>query len=354
MKKLFPKLPALLILFIAFTVNTSAQENYSIDLVVFEPLPQIEFAAFAFSSDLSNTPRIFSIDVLPTSKRVHIEGEIEWQKSGNENFEFLYSFVTTEFTSRRLYNTDFGNAIDIKDEDNNSSLTDENLDRGKPTGSYKITLSLYDENNNRVATDTELLQFTNPAQTLTIRLPEAGSTQEVGAVIAEWEEIIGAESFTVKANHRKNRTQSLEEALDSGDPLIDDRNVGEMTSVNLRTILDREWLPGSEVVLQVIANIPGPSGGSKIESNIVNFYISDNTSPSKQEIKKDIVDLANRLPDNIAKDVLDKIASGDIKLEDLRVSLSDGTVLSYNELIQLLNKLKMNPDLIVRIEYKPN
>ena len=52
-------------------------------------------------------------------------------------------------------------------------------------------------------------------------------------------------------------SSSAEAALKGSNPLIDNREVGDVTSIDLRSILNREWLGGQKVVFSVTAIIPG-------------------------------------------------------------------------------------------------
>ena len=64
--KLQTKIFTILTFFIFSIVNISAQSSLTIQ--VFEPLPEIDFATFATSNDLSGTPRIFSVQINPNDK----------------------------------------------------------------------------------------------------------------------------------------------------------------------------------------------------------------------------------------------------------------------------------------------
>ncbi|MBU2447227.1 MAG: hypothetical protein KJ666_16865, partial [Bacteroidetes bacterium] len=177
-------------------------------------------------------------------------------------------FQTYPFASRTLCNNDIGTTeIKINEYRSNSTLINENIARGKPTGSYRITAILMDPTATTVFNqDQKELFFLNPAQTLSIRAPRAGSEVDAGNVNVEWDALQGIGNYFVKANVRTSPTQSLEEALSFGTPLVNNRSVGALTNVNLRDYLEREWSLGDEIVIQVGANISGPGGGQRLYS----------------------------------------------------------------------------------------
>jgi len=340
--KLQTKIFNIILFFIISIVNISAQSSLTIQ--VFEPLPEIDFATFATSNDLSGTPRIFFVQINPKGVKISFQGIIQWKQNGSNGYEDLFSFTTEPFIARNFYNDNIGNDIIIKTTNSNSNLVSTNIKLGKPTGAYKIVGNLLNDKGNIIATDTKVLEFVNPAQTLTILSPDPKSTQDAFSVMASWTEIKGVGSYTVLANVRKNRSESLEEALKSGTPYIN-KNVGLSTVVNLRNIIDREWLPGDEIVMQVIANIPGPNGGTKIRSDIINFYLNNFTPDKKQVVENKFSSLANLLGDQLGSELWNKIANGEISLKSIRKP--DGTPMTYEEIVELLKFIKANPDLVI-------
>ena len=343
--KLQTKIFTILTFFIFSIVNISAQSSLTIQ--VFEPLPEIDFATFATSNGLSGTPRIFFIQINPKGVQVSFKGIIQWKQNANSGYEELFSFTTEPFTARDFYNDNIGNDVVIKTTSSNSDFVSTNIKLGKPTGNYKIIGNLLDDSGNIIATDTKVLEFVNPAQTIAILSPDKKSTQDAFSVMSSWTEIRGVGSYTVLANVRKDRSESLEEALKSGTPYIN-KNVGLATVANLRNLLDREWLPGDEIVMQVVANIPGPNGGSEIKSEIINFYLNNFTPDKAQIIEKKISNLANMLGDQLGSGFWNKLANGEISLKSIRKS--DGTPLTYEEIVALLAYIKANPDLVINFK----
>ncbi len=328
--------------------------QFNVDLIVFEPLPEIDFAAFASVNDLAGAPRISQVTMNPQGQTVVATVGIDWKKPGESSFRYLFSFTTEPFSARSFFNNEVGNSdIRIDDSDANDDLTDELLKIGKPNGSFIITVIIKDENNVELDRDEKRLDFTNPAQTLTIRSPDIGSIQDIGGVLAEWDEVIGASSYKIRANIRRNANQSLEEALNTGNPIIDDKDVGLVTSVNLRNYLDREWLPGQEIVLQVSAQIPGPGGGDELFSQPVNFFFNNANDPQQEQIQNLLTNLFQNLGDSQSGGLLSLIQSGDIDFSDVRITDEDGKILSISELQSLINYLQTNPDALINLSFQP-
>lgn len=339
------------VLILALSINAIKAQDVSVDLVVFEPLPVIDFAAFAVANNLSGAPRIIQISISPQGQTVIVTGQIDWKRPDSGQYELLFSFETYPFTSRTIFNDDIGNTdIKIKSTESNKQATDDNLKKGKPTGSYRLSISVHDADGRFLDSDTEELNFLNPAQTLSIRTPEAGSSQDIGGVLAEWDDVQGVSDYSIRANVRSNINQSFEEALKSGNPIINDKNVGNVTSVNLRELLDREWLPGQEVVFQVTANISGPGGGTKLYSNIVNFTFDLGGSSGNQELNDGLTNLFQSLGDE-GTQILSLLQNGEINLEDVTITFGDGQVMTLPEFQNLMIYLESNPDAVISVKY---
>ncbi|MBL1212039.1 MAG: hypothetical protein HND52_01660 [Ignavibacteriae bacterium] len=345
MKKLLFILVA--VMFLAISPNKT-NGQVSVDLQVFEPLPEINFAAFLLVNNLAGAPRIFSVRMEPKGVPVKLEGVIKWKKNQQSNFERLYTFLTQEFQSRNLSNTEIGNSdILIESDEMNSVLRDEALNKGKPTGTYLLEVRAIGEGGTVLGDDSHELLFLNPTQSLTIRIPRTGSSQNVGSVLTEWDQVLGVSGYSVKANVRTSGSQSLEEALESGNPIINNRDVGLKTVVNLRELLDREWLPGQEIVLQVTAIVEGPSGGNELFSNIVNFYLEDSESPFTAKLNNNIRSILESLPKELLEDteLLERLAEGDVEI--IEIIREDGTKLTRLEIDELVSYLRDNPEVIV-------
>ena len=368
----------LLILLNVATIN--AQEKVRANIIVFEPLPEVSFAAFLTNPFIQGTPRIFQIQLSPHGKDVYLVGTLKWRKPDQGSFLPLTTFRTEVFKSRNFYNDEINSNPDIQiaETDYDNDLLQENLKLGKPAGLYNLMIQVYDPNGDLL--DEEIvdlgikdLGFVNPAQTLEFIQPLAGSYQDVGGVILTWTEVIGVTDFIVLANVRKSKNESFEEALKKGNPIIDNKRVGLKTSVNLRELLERELVPGQEIVAQVRGIIPNPGGQIILYSNIINFNITDPNSTSAEKISDEMVlllvkiidEMKNNPPDVDAEEqekldnfiqsleeLLQKLRDGEITFDEMLVTTEDGGTLTYPEFIQLLEKLVQFPDMITNINFE--
>lgn len=338
------KVVKVLIVLCLFYLQSFSQP--SIKLIVFPELNTTDFASFATLNDLQGAPRIFCAEINAPGQTVVMAGQIEWKKIGSSDFVEVAWFITRPFLARTLCNDDIGKVdVRIYDHRANTELIEENIKYGKPTGEYRLTVFLYDSTSqNLLATDTKNLVFLNPSQTLTIINPRANQSYDVGNILVEWTPVSGASEYYIKASERTDPNQSLEEALQRGTPLVNNRNVGVLTSVNLRDLLERELRPGSEVVLQVSANIPGPAGGTRIFSEIVNFSILNPESQYYQQLIQRFNNVLQRLGDN---ELTRLLGSGQIDPSRLQIRREDGTIMTFEELISFL---EMNVNNILRIE----
>lgn len=370
-----------LILFILFNVNIlTAQKEVKVKINVFEPLPELSFAAFLTNPFIQGTPRIFQIQLLPHGVDVIVVGILNWQRPGEGSYQPMVTFRTKPFKSRNFYNDQINTDPDIQidDSDYDTDLVEENLKYGKPTGQYKLELKVYDLNNNLLDDDVvdlgiKGIGFVNPAQTLEIIQPLAGSYHDPGGVIITWSEVLGVTDFVILANVRTSKDESLEEALKKGNPIVDNKSVGLKTSVNLREILDRELVPGQEIVLQVRGIIPNPGGQNILYSDIVNFNITDPNSTSGKKVSDEMIMLFERIIDEMKnnppdvsseeqgnlddfiltlEELLKKLRNGEITFDDMLVTTKSGGTLTYPEFIQLLEKLVQHPNLITNINFE--
>ncbi len=370
-----------LILFILLNVAVlNAQEKVRANIIVFEPLPEISFAAFLTNPFIQGTPRIFQIQLSPHGVDVVLIGTLKWQKPNQGSYLPLITFKTKTFKSRDFYNDDINSSPDIQidNTDYDDDLLQENLKLGKPTGQYTLMVQVL--NTSGELLDEKIVDlgikeygFVNPAQTLEIIQPLAGSFQNAGGVILTWSEVIGVSDFIILANERTNKYESLEEALKKGNPIIDNKSVGLKTSVNLREYLDRELVPGQEIVVQVRGIIPNPGGQNILYSDILNFNITDHNSTSAEKVSDQMVvllekiinEMKNNPPDvegeeqeemdgfiQSLEELLRKLRDGDITFDEMLVTTKSGGTLTYPEFIQLLEKLVRYPNLITNINFE--
>lgn len=343
MKKL---LPLLLILLFFFTSNNFSQQITNFQLEVYPGLTQLNLASLAASKNLKGVQRVFRIRMEPENVLVRMTGSIHWTAPGGER-KRLANFTTEPFMSFSFSN-DETSKLERIETTGSESFNDDVLEDlikkggGRLTGVIEIELDLIDINNpnNILPTQRETLSFLNPVQTLTIRSPFPGSSEDVGSAILEWDKVAGAVAYVVRANVRKDDDQSYEEALSSGNPIIDDKRLSETrTRVNMREILDREWLMGQEIVVQVSAVIEGAGGNQDLKSDIVNFFINDPTKVTQRQITD-------------PEELLNEIFMGNIKLSDLKRVTVDGKRIPNAQILALINFLKANPDLIVNKQFR--
>jgi hypothetical protein len=187
----------------------------------------------------------------------------------------------------------------------------------------------------------------------------------VAGIQLTWSEVTGVSEYIVKANIRENNDESLEEALQKGNPIINNKKVGLRTSINFRKILDRELVGGEEVVVQIRASIDGPEGPTFIASNIVNFYINSSGTPpvdkGVDDFKALIIDVLDvwksegQVDTEAYKkliDLLDSLESGNLSFNDIKIKTKKGRRLTYTEFQKILKKLRRNPDLITKISFE--
>lgn len=350
-----------------FGINLSAQEKVMVSMNVFEPLPEVSFAAFLTNPYLENTPRVLQIIMSPHGKDVIAHGSILWRKIDGTSFEEISSYKTKPFSSRNFYNDDFSSidGIEIEDSETNDDLVSENLRIGKPAGTYKIIVQVYDVNMVFQSEAISELSFVNPAQTLTIIQPDVGDKLDVGGIILTWTDVLGVTDFIVKANVRSSKMESLEEALQKGNPIVDNKSVGFKTSINLREILDRELIGGEELVVQVRGLVPGPGGPTVIYSDIVNFHLkSSGSSPVDkgfQEFESLLVEVmaewrqqgeGNSDAYKILANLLEDLKNGNIGFNDIKIKNENGLQLTYVDFMRILEYLRKNPSLLVNLSFE--
>ncbi len=320
--------------------STDIKAQHTVDLQVFQPLPEIDLSAFIYSNNVSGLPRIMCFIINPKGDQVILDLSIEWQSAQGGSFQELLNVTTNPFTARDFCNDEFGNSdITIAQSSSNQTAIEELRRSGRPTGKFRINVNIQGG-----GSDSEIIEFSNPTQNFVILTPESASSHDIGAVLASWEDVAGVSSFKVKVAERSSPTQSLDDAIESGNPYVD-ADVGLVTVANLRTLLQREWVPGQEMVMQIEANIPGPDGGSKLFSNIVNFYLSDLTDGSVKMITMELTELLQLLDDGTGSDLLQDLIDNGVTL--LGIRRSDGTPLTADEIMRLLDFLKNNTNTII-------
>ncbi len=329
----------ILVLFflLGFLVNTKLNAQDVFNLEVFPGLTQLNIPSLIVNENLNNIPRLFRVTMnLNPNRRVVLKGRILWSKKIGAIPKLLYQFATRPFLGQSFTNRDLNKSkIRIaSDHEGEKGVFDEILKLGKPTGTIRIELILFEENGiTRIAADQKTLNFLNPTRTLQIRNPLQGSFEDVGNVLLDWNKVVGAQQYLIKANVRKNKSVSLEEALNSGRPLIDKKVRGEINRINMRQLLQREWLPGQEIVVQVAAVVKTVNGQELLKSDLVSFYISGTNNSLEKK--------------NDPQVLIDNILSGKLTPDNIKSVMVNGKRINPAELLRILTMLKTNPDLII-------
>jgi len=329
---------------------TPLRAQYTVDLFIPDSFTEGEFQAFALANNLQNTPRIFYIDVLPLNEPVYLEVTTQWARVGSATYQQLFWFKTKVYNSQRVYNDMLGTTVKLDQSDIDGALADEIRAKGKPTGSFNIYVKLFTADGVLRSEFQTTKEFINPSQTISISMPDLGSTQEIGSVLALWDQVEGIDRFEVKINYREDPNQSLEEALDAGTPLADNVSVGTATQVDLRTILQREWLAGQEIVFQVRAVLPAPGGNKYFYSQIINFFIRGQQTNQSQQLNQTLLALGQTLSGLLPPDLANQLLNGD--MGQMTEILLDGQLVSTEELAALLLELQSDPDRVIRIIFE--
>jgi len=329
------KLIQSIILFLFLFTITNFGQSINVRLNVDPGISQLNLTSLIVDQNLSGTPRIFRVVIFPENRKVIMEGQIFW-KPVNGSFKNVYSFRTKKFLSHTFTNQDLNSGqikIDRQKENIDNDVLEELRRFGTVTGTMNIKIKVTDVRSGQIAFDEKEISFLNPAQTLSIRSPFPNSVEDVGNVLAEWDRVPGALNYKITLVQKQSKGQSLEDALTSGQPLIRDRNVGNRTKVNLRNLLEREWVPGMELVFQVKAVTAAAGGNRNLKSAPVNFFLENPNDRSKN-----VVD---------PQEVIDLIFRGEIKPDKIKRTMLDGKPVEIEKLMRIIAKLKANPDLII-------
>lgn len=346
------KLSVIAVLLVISNYRLNAQA--SINLIIFPELSSIDFAAFDFTSSRNISQRLIQIVISPPGIEVIVEGKVDWKKDERSGFQELFRFRTKKFLSRTFSNDEINNSdIEIENTSFNSNLTSDIIKKGKPSGVVGIELRLLDPRGNFISKDYEEISFLNPTAP-SIILPVDGSSYDIGSIILQWTASVGVTSYKIKANYVADNITNLESALNSGNPLIDDYDVGTVTSIRLNDILKRELLTDTNIVVVVKAIVQGPGGGDVLSSPLVMF--KTNATGVKTVTlsgNPDLVRLANLLQNQISNQIRDKLINGEIQPEQIQLSDENGNTISFSEFVTILNFLEQNNNSIISIKYSP-
>ena len=330
---------AVSVIVLLFFSGNSYSQTATIDLQIFEPLPQVDLGSIIVQNNLNGAPKVFYVQINPSGLTVFVRGAILWNKNDGGGFRTLFTFETDRFVSRSFYSDELGTSgLKVHGEAPSSSLTEDLISRGKPTGTFRFSLTLFNAGGIQLSQTSKDVSFTNPSQTLSIITPAANSTQSVGSVIARWSQINGASKYRIKLNLRTSPGQSLEEALESGTPLINNKEVdGTVSNADLRSLLEREWLPGQELVLQVAAVVGGVGGGSDLKSEIINFQIAQGSGTPVDNVKNALITLLTQLQNEQAALFISELNNA--SMDNVKYYNNEGSEISFAQFQSIVNSI---------------
>jgi hypothetical protein len=333
-------------------------QDHTLKVLAFPGLSSLDFAGFVVTDNLQGTPNVFQIIINPPVGKVRLHGVLVWRDVGqNASTAQLVEFFTKAFPAKTILNSDLGNTVQLQSHQEATDIIKKILDKGRPSGTFTLRLDLMGETDDRVqSSDVATLTFDNPTQTLSLIYPTQGLSVDPGNVLAVWSTVQGVKGdndtyYFIRASERRNPNQSLEDALNSGTAFINNQKIfGNVTAVNLRSLqLDREWLPGQEVVLQIGAHISGVGGGSNIFSQPISFSISRQNSAGNQALITSITNLLQGFTSLLPPKIVAGLFSGQLNVNgvtgDNRVHLTPA------EIEQIMNFLQAHSQNIISITF---
>lgn len=346
----------LLVIILLFILSRANAQQISLDLIILSDLSTIDFAAFTFEENLKDQPRIMQVVINPPGVEIIVEGVISWMQDQKKGLIEVGRFRTEPFVSRSFFNDEIG-TLDIKIQSSsyNSDIVKEILAKGKPSGIIKIEIYLKDKNEKILNHTEKTITFLNPTPPV-ILSPQENGAYDRGSILVTWTNPPGAVSYRILANYYKTG-QSNEEALNAGNPIVNNKDVGNVTNINLKDILDRELVEDTSIVLTVKAVVYLPGGISELPSNPVKFRIVKSLSgeqykETEEDITAQLINLFNNANNVITDDLIKFLQSGQIKPEDLEMVDENGNKLTYSDFLTLMNYLEQNKDSIISITVK--
>lgn len=342
------------ILFISalILINITIKGQNSIQLVTIGDLTSINIGSLILANNLDGQPRIFQLimNTNPIGRKVFLTGKIDWKENLNTSFKELARFTTNTFSARNIFSDEFGSSeIRLLNIEGDKDIYKKLIELNKPSGIIGISISMFSESGEFLDDDYQELIFLNPTPTFSITQPNYNEEVDIGNVICSWTQINGAISYKIKANALENDSQSLEEALNSSNPIIDNFDVGNVTSVNLSTInKNREWFAGQKIVLQVKAFINESGTIQELNTEPIFFKLkSYNKQPDVN-----LVRFTNIFSSIIPDELLKRITDGSLQIDQIDIKDENGNKISLDELNRVLNMLETNPDLIIKYSFK--
>ncbi len=336
----------------AMSLNLKAQSGTIIlDVLTVDVM---ELASFAIEKNIPNQRRIMQVTIIPEGTEVIVEGSVSWLKNNHSSPQDILNFRTRPFKARTFSNLDIGNSeIDFEYKNYDTDLIKDNFDRNKPSGTYIISVRLFNNTGiELIDDDMKKIEFLNPTAPQ-INLPAENSLQDIGAVMISWTESVGVKNYRIAANYI-NEGQSAEEALNSGNLLVNNFDVGPITSVNMRDILNRELLPDKKVVLVVKAVVTVIGGEDELQSEPIIFLTSSQTSTSNnQNIQVDlnILQLAELLSGKVSQNFINQLKNGEVTIDQIQITDENNNNVSFGDLLSLLNYLNANGQSLISIQF---
>jgi len=327
---------------------SAAQPQCTVNVQVV-PLESVNIGDLIFAGEIRNTT-VYATIFIGTSNplRARIEGIIEVKLPSYSDFRTAGTFRTTLFDvsppGRNVLNTDFPNVIDVETAEGNSDVIDDIREVGRPAGGFRFTVNVEDETGNLCGSGFNQQDILNPAL-ITRTSPADGSEQQQENVLFSWTANPGFSGFNLGVNSRQPG-QSPEDALGTNQPPIFSGAVGTSTSVNLRDLsLQRQVLPGMELVWQVTGIVSGIGEGSEVPTDIGAFSILDPNSALMTAALNRLILLLQQLG---FSDLASQLQGGEMALTG-EIQLRDGSRVSFEDLMGLLSYLEENRDNIVDV-----
>jgi hypothetical protein len=346
------KKTTLLALLLAVTIN--AQQGISIQLDVFQDLATIDLAAFYFEGNINNQPRIMRVSIFPENTEVVVEGIVEWKREINTEFEQVTYFITKPFLSRTFYNDEIEKSeIKTEEEITNDKLKEELIKIGKPKGIFHIFFRVTEINTGVQAEDERVFTFLNPTPP-EITSPLENEEVDIGSILVTWDQSIGASSYIIRANFM-DENATPEDALNSGEPLVDDLEVESgVTQINLTESAAREILPDTNIVVSVTAKIEGAGEVIRLASQPRVFRTSSSPgggAAAVRPVNPEVLRLANFLQNKVSSEFVNKLLNGEISPDEIKIFDAEGNQLGFSDLNAILDYLDQNGQSIISIDF---
>ncbi|MDF1610935.1 hypothetical protein [Stygiobacter electus] len=337
---------------IYFLFSFSIKSQNSIQLVTIGNLSSIDIGSIILSNSLEGQSRFFQLIMItqPIGRKVYLIGRLDWKPDLNSSFNNLANFKTNIFNARNIFSDELGNSdIKLDNINGDKEYFKQIFELNKPKGIFGISIQMFSENGEFLDDDYQEITFLNPTQTFSITQPNYNEEVDIGNVICSWSSVAGATSYKIKACVLENESQSLEEALNSTNPIINNYDVGLGTLVNLSDVpKSREWYGGQKIVVVVYAIVNESGSISELKSEPVVFKLKSFNNPPDINL----VRFANIFSSIIPDELLKKITNGSLQLDQIDIKDENGNKISLDELNKILNMLEANPNLIINYSFK--